>query len=84
MRSHCPHIPCMFICNKIDINPKSVTRKYQFIQQVEGRLEFVSAADGTNVVKIFKDALEEAVKYKENPHEDDLMGDIMDLLEDPK
>ena len=74
----------MFICNKIDINPKSVTRKYQFIQQVEGRLEFVSAADGTNVVKIFKDALEEAVKYKENPHEDDLMGDIMDLLEDPK
>ena len=58
MRNQCPHIPCMFICNKIDINPKAVTRKYQFINSINAPLEFVSAADGTNVVKIFRDSLE--------------------------
>jgi Rab-like protein 2 len=41
---------------------------------------FVSAADGTNVVVIFKEALDMAVKYKEDPENDDFMKEVMDLL----
>ena len=41
---------------------------------------FVSAADGTNVVKIFRDALTLAAEYKKNPPKDDFMADVMDLL----
>ena len=43
---------------------------------------FVSAADGTNVVKIFRDALTLAAEYKKNPPKDDFMADVMDLLGD--
>ena len=43
---------------------------------------FVSAADGTNVVKIFRDALDLAIEYKKNPPKDDFMADVLDLLGD--
>jgi hypothetical protein len=33
-------------------------------------LVFCSAADGTNVVKMFNDAIEAAIRYKENPPSD--------------
>ena len=41
---------------------------------------FVSAADGTNVVSIFKDALDLAINYKKNPPKDDFMAEVLDLL----
>ena len=40
----------------------------------------MSAADGTNVVKIFRDALDLAMEYKKNPPKDDFMADVLDLL----
>ena len=43
---------------------------------------FVSAADGTNVVKIFRDSLDLAIEYKKNPPKDDFMAEIHDLLGD--
>lgn len=41
---------------------------------------FVSAADGTNVVKIFNEALKLALDYKKNPHLDDAEKDIMEFI----
>ena len=41
---------------------------------------FVSAADGTNVVKIFNEALKLAYDYKLNPHMDDADKDIMEFI----
>jgi len=40
----------------------------------------VSAADGTNVVQIFRNALDMAIEYKKNPPKDDFMADIFELL----
>jgi len=37
---------------------------------------FVSAADGTNVVKIFNESLDYALEYKANPPKDDFMAEI--------
>ena len=45
------------IANKIDLNEQAVKRKYVFVEEIECPLEFVSAADGTNVVSIFQTAL---------------------------
>ncbi len=42
-------------------------------------LYYVSASDGTNVVKMFTDAIEQAVDYKKNPV--DIEDQIMDELE---
>lgn len=41
---------------------------------------FVSAADGTNVVAIFKEALDMAIKYKDSPDNDDFMKEVNELL----
>lgn len=85
MRNQCPHIPTIVIANKIDMNEAAVTRRYKFIEEIECPLEFVSAANGTNVVAIFEQALKNGLQYKLNPHEDDFMNDVLDLLkDDPK
>lgn len=44
-------------------------------------LIFVSAADGRNVVKAFKDAIKMGKEYMENPKHD-IEDDILDLLKD--
>ena len=54
MRNQCPHIPCIVIANKIDMNQQATTRRYKFIEEIECPLEFVSAANGVNVVSIFE------------------------------
>ena len=50
MRSNCPHIPCVMIANKIDLDPRTTKRSYKFIEDLKVPFNFVSAADGTNVV----------------------------------
>ena len=82
MRSNCPHIPCLIIANKIDLDPRATKRNYKFVQDLGCPFNFVSAADGTNVVKIFRDALDLAMEYKKNPPKDDFMADVLDLLGD--
>lgn len=79
MRVQCPHIPCMVIANKIDIDQKVITRKYNFVNEIGCPFEFVSASNGTNVVAIFQQALEMGLHYKQNPHQDDFMKEIEDL-----
>ena len=66
------------------MNEQAVTRRYKFIEEIECPLEFVSAANGVNVVSIFEQALKNALNYKQNPHEDDFMNDVLDLLKDDK
>ena len=80
MRHHCPHIPCIVIANKIDIDERATQRKYKFVEELGCPFNFVSAANGTNVVQIFRDALDMGIKYKENPHKDDFIQEVMDLL----
>ena len=50
MRQQCPHIPCIVIANKIDIDERATQRKYKFVEDLGVPFNFVSAADGTNVV----------------------------------
>ena len=82
MRHHCPYIPCIVIANKIDIDERATQRKYKFVEDLGVPFNFVSAANGTNVVKIFREALDMAVHYKDNPPEDDFMREVNDLLKD--
>ena len=82
MRTNCPHIPVIAIANKIDLDPRTTKRSYKYIEDLNIPFNFVSAADGTNVVKIFREALDLAIAYKANPPKDDFMADVMDLLGD--
>ncbi len=82
MRHHCPNIPCIVIANKIDIDERATQRKYKFVEDLGVPFNFVSAADGTNVVAIFRQSLESAIQYKEDPSNDDFMKEVIDLLKD--
>ena len=89
MRSHCKYIPCMIIANKIDLDPRVTKRNFKYIEELKVPFNFVSAADGTNVVQIFRDSLDSALEYKKNPPKDDFMAEAAELglfddLEDNK
>jgi Rab-like protein 2 len=54
------------------------TKKFKFAETHNLEFNFVSAADGTNVVKVFKEAVEAACKFKREGG--DFMSDVLDLL----
>uniref|UniRef100_A0A670ZMN2 RAB, member of RAS oncogene family like 2B n=1 Tax=Pseudonaja textilis TaxID=8673 RepID=A0A670ZMN2_PSETE len=72
LREFRPQIPCIVVANKIDADLKATQKSFNFPKKLNLPLYFVSAADGTNVVKLFSDAIKMAVAYKQNS------GDFMD------
>ncbi|TRY73054.1 hypothetical protein TCAL_11748 [Tigriopus californicus] len=79
MRKFRPSIPCICAVNKIDENMEVTTKSFAFCTQNNIPLYYVSACDGTNVVKLFADAVEKAVAYKKDPV--DIEDQIMEELE---
>jgi small GTP-binding protein len=84
LRSFREHIPCIVACNKIDTDPDVVTKSFAFAEKHKMPLVYVSAADGTNVVALFENAIETAVAYRKNPEKDDLMTQVLDILKEKK
>ncbi|KAG2515086.1 hypothetical protein BBO99_00006400 [Phytophthora kernoviae] len=78
LREYCENIPCFLVANKIDIDINVTSKKFKFAETHNLEFSFVSAADGTNVVKVFKDAVEAAMKFKREGG--DFMSDVLDLL----
>ncbi|KAG9340025.1 hypothetical protein JZ751_022136 [Albula glossodonta] len=58
---------------------KVTQRNFNFAKKQGLPLYYVSAADGTNVVKLFKDAIKLAMSYKQNSS--DFMDEVMRELE---
>jgi len=57
-----------------------VTKKsFNFATKRTLPFAFVSASEGTNVVKVFNDVIRMAKQYKENPS-DDFFADVMELI----
>ncbi|XP_053521959.1 rab-like protein 2B [Artibeus jamaicensis] len=78
LRDFRPEIPCVLVANKID-DIKMTQKSFSFARKFSLPLYFVSAADGTNVVKLFNDAIRLAVSYKQNSR--DFMGEVLQELE---
>uniref|UniRef100_A0A8C7HZA7 RAB, member of RAS oncogene family-like 2 n=1 Tax=Oncorhynchus kisutch TaxID=8019 RepID=A0A8C7HZA7_ONCKI len=58
---------------------KVTQRNFNFAKKQGLPLYFVSAADGTNVVKMFKESIKMAMSYKQNSS--DFMDEVMQELE---
>ena len=54
LREYCPDIPVLCIANKIDVDYNVTKKTFNFPKKHSLPFQFVSAADGTNVVKAFK------------------------------
>ncbi|XP_034285937.1 rab-like protein 2B [Pantherophis guttatus] len=79
LREFRPQIPCIVVANKIDADLKATQKSFNFPKKLNLPLYFVSAADGTNVVKLFSDAIKLAVAYKQNSG--DFMDEVLKELE---
>ena len=60
-------------------NPDVTTKSFAFCTKNSIPLYYVSASDGTNVVKMFTESIEKAVEYKKNPL--DIEDQILEELE---
>jgi len=81
LRRYCPTIPVFVIANKIDVDYAVTSKAFGFPAKHGLPFHFVSAADGTNVVQIFDDAVRAAVAFKSSDTKD-FMSEVMDLLDE--
>ncbi|XP_062318216.1 RAB, member of RAS oncogene family-like 2 [Osmerus eperlanus] len=79
LREYRPEIPCVVVANKIDADVKVTQRSFNFAKKQGLSHYFVSAADGTNVVKMFRETIKMALQYKQNSR--DFMDEVMRELE---
>ena len=69
------------VANKIDVDYQVTKKNFKFASQHNLPFFFVSAADGTNVVKIFDEAIREGVQYKING-KTDFVTECLELFDD--
>lgn len=79
LRQYRADIPTILVANKIDIDYSVTNRTFNFGQKYKMPFYFVSASDGTNVVKVFKEAIKQGLHYSENST--DFVDQVMKELE---
>ena len=65
-----PQIPCLCAVNKIDSAMEVTKKSFSFPKKHDMPLYFVSAADGTNVVRLFRDSIRLAYGYRTGETQD--------------
>jgi len=70
-------IPTIVVANKIDVDYSVTNKEFTFAAKRDLPFFFCSASDGTNVVKVFNEAIKAAIKCKTNPP-DDFLDDLLD------
>jgi len=81
LREYCNNIPCFVVANKIDVDYKVTSKSFNFAAKRRLPFQFVSASDGTNVVKVFHSAMAAGKQWKDAPPED-YFSEVMSLLSD--
>jgi len=81
LRLYCPDIPVIVVANKIDVDASVTNKRFNFAVENELPFYFVSASQGTNVVKVFREITKLGLKNKLEPP-DEVMAEIYALLRD--
>eukprot|EP01086_Lenisia_limosa_P017598 TRINITY_DN8930_c0_g1_i1.p1 TRINITY_DN8930_c0_g1~~TRINITY_DN8930_c0_g1_i1.p1 ORF type:complete len:194 (+),score=38.28 TRINITY_DN8930_c0_g1_i1:168-749(+) len=80
LTDHRPDIPIIVVANKVDTDYSVTSKSYNFATKRNLPFHFVSAADGTNVVKVFTEAVKLGKKFQEHAPKN-FVADVMDLLD---
>ena len=80
LREYRKDIPCIVVANKIDVDYSVTQKSFNFAKKNNLQFDFVSASDGTNVVKVFTELIKLAVDYKDNAT--DYVDQVIGLLEE--
>lgn len=84
LQQYRPAVPVLVVANKIDVDYNVVKKTFNFASKHSNcnpNVFFCSAADGTNVVKLFTDAIEAAHTYKMNPDVEDFNEQVLRTLD---
>ncbi len=81
LRQHRPNIPCILVANKVDVDYMVTRKNFKFPRENNIPLFFVSSADGTNVVKVFEEAVCAGLGQKKYG-EKDLLSECLELFQD--
>ena len=81
LRQYCPNIPCILVANKVDVDYMVTRKNFKFPREHNVPLYFVSSADGTNVVKVFEEAVCAGLGQKKYG-EKDLLSECLELFQD--
>jgi Rab-like protein 2 len=81
LMEHRKGIPCIVVANKIDVDYKVTNKSFNFASKRELPFFFCSASDGTNVVKVFTQAIKMGKHLKDHPT-DDFLQEVLDFLDE--
>uniref|UniRef100_A0A7S2NPI8 Uncharacterized protein n=1 Tax=Cyanoptyche gloeocystis TaxID=77922 RepID=A0A7S2NPI8_9EUKA len=79
LQEYCKGIPTFVCANKIDLDYNVTKKSFAFASKRNLPFYFVSASDGTNVVKVFNEAINMGLSYKDSPP-DDFYQEVLSLL----
>jgi Rab-like protein 2 len=79
LQEHRKSIPCLVVANKIDLDPSATSKSFNFATKRNLAFQYVSAAEGTNVVKVFEEAIRLGIACKEKPP-DDFFDEVLEFL----
>lgn len=82
LRRYCPTIPVLVVANKVDVDASVLSKAFAWPGKNGLPLHYVSAADGTNVVRVFADAVAAGVAHKEGGPRD-FADEVAELLAEP-
>jgi len=69
------------VANKIDVDYQVTKKTFKFASQNDLEFYFVSAADGTNIVKVFEQAIKLGMEHKEKGPTD-FVSECLELFDD--
>nr|AME21655.1 RABL2 [Malawimonas californiana] len=75
-------IPVIVVANKIDYDYRVTQKTFAFATKHNLPFYFASASDGTNIVKLFNDAIRLGLTYKESPSEEDFVALVEKILDE--
>mmetsp|Transcript_11651 Transcript_11651/g.18959 ORF Transcript_11651/g.18959 Transcript_11651/m.18959 type:complete len:208 (+) Transcript_11651:126-749(+) len=81
LREYAENIPVLCVANKIDVDKKVTQKAFSFPKKNDLKFQFVSAADGTNVVDVFENIIQMAYDYKTGDSQS-FISEVMDLLDE--
>ena len=81
LREYRTKIPTICIANKVDVDTKVMTKDFAFPKKHGMPFYFCSAADGTNVVAAFEDAISAGHVYA-NSDQEDFVDQVLALVND--
>jgi len=82
LREYRSKIPTICIANKVDVDYSVMSKDFAFPKKHNMNLYYCSAADGTNVISAFEDAIQQAHDYANSDDKDDFVDQVLALVND--